>query len=1116
MYINIDSDYNVNVLSDSRKWNVYRVAYFNNGAWNTVPNAPTYLRSFNLTDYASDGSNITMGYVCGSKIVIDFKNAPTTLANSLTEGTQIILYLSLKGNENQTSSSQLSTVPYVIDETKIVPIMNGRNITVTAYDLSYLMTHEYVSAFENPTALEIVTEIATKYNLTVDVSVSQKIAELGSSLSGLTFKPLSGFTCKQTLGYIAGCFGCNARVGTGRKIYFEWFENSSMPDINNNVVYLGGSTLSERFIVKMIETGTSDNPIVYPDNANGYSINFENPYITADLARLIYENKIANNKISFRSGKVKYKGNPINTSGKIVTTTDINNVAVNFYIMKRTLNYNGGLSETIESFGESETTINYKINSPTQQRIDRALSKMEDAIKKSTDVITQTQGSTFELIPVDANDATQGNAGFKIHYEDTGSSAFDDCVIMGTAGGVGLSTNNGETFATAMYFYEDEDTGEIHGAINGEVIRVGSISADKIDTSQLVVSKENVDGLDAELAELLEVANEADKKAGNAEKTANTASSTASTANTNASNALSVANSANGKVASWASSHNTTLIDGAKIYTGSITAEQIAAGAISADKLNVGVAKRSNIMFNPEFNVVSDNTLEGWNAISGELTPQQGGWIKFKPSTTSYTGFYQDVWLKPGRYALVTRVNFYGVSRVDEDAAICLILNNKFNVFENEQILGNTWYKNKNEEMVVKQVFDYTGAEGFVSVGFGMFGFTFSNYLSSAWCALHETANEKTGFYSSNTNILSSNYKQSNVLVYKHEMEDNIPSDKAMGVDSENGLVVIGGKIGAFDFSKNTLSAELHVPFTNYPGGINSYFEIGASSGGVFDSVNTSSYLDAARTLYTHIEFSSSTDNLSLMCPEYVYCGNASESQYSVMTPTRIKTTDIEAETATIEEIGVDELTVSGALVVGATSANANITVNGRVITQSNRFEGLEHQRAGFGSIKVGVGQISNKSTAALELLGTDGTRSARLDVYDRGQTNSRGTLIVNNDDGSSSPLDIGVDDMWLNGKPIFSTLDIHTSKLNSLPATIDIGQKADVPIDNTWVLVSFNKTFSSAPKVVCSVEQKYSGTDETYSVCVGETTKTGFNVKLKRTSGDLGYNCSINWIAIA
>lgn len=819
MYINYDSNYNENVLSDSRKWNVYRVAYYDGGSWKTATDAKKYLRSFNLSDNSSDGSNITMGYVCGCKAVLEFKNAPTSLANIFAEGTQIMLYLSLKGKESDTYSSQLNTVPLVIDEVKVVPIMSGRNITVTAYDLSYLMTHEYVSAYENPTAIQMVTEIAAKYSLTVDGSVPTKISELGSSLSNMTFKPLSGFTYKQTLGYIAGCFGCNARVGIGRKIYFEWYETSSMPDIGNDIVYLGGSTLSERFTVKLIETGTSENPIVYPNNTSGYSINFENPYITADLVRLIYDNKIANNKISFRSGKVKYKGNPINTSGKIVKTTNIDNTPVKFYIMKRTLNYDGGLSETIECFGESETTINYKITSPTQQKINRALSRMEEAIKKSTDVITQTQGSTFELIPVDENDASKGNAGFKIHYKDTGSSAFDDCVIMGTAGGVGLSTNNGETFATAMYFYEDEDTGEIHGAINGEVIRAGSISADKIDTSQLKVGTGNVEGLDAELAELLEVANEADKKAGNAQATADTASSTASTANTNASNALSVANSANGKIANWASANNTTLIDGAKIYTGSITAEQIASNSITADKLSVGTGVVLNQFYNNEFY----DGNRGWYGYNGTLTAQgtnqSWAYMQFKPNDSGISAMMQKMWLVNGqRYAISAQIYPLGWTKNASTYYIRPFCGTAPGLVGDN--LSSAY--NYNGETVIKLVFDYDGNTGFVDTGIAFRGIMAGSTpctINIAWMSFSDAANETVGFYCTRKEWLASGYKESNYLggsVNSNTTADAYLTKNALTIDSAGNLVTLGtiksdnGEIGSMTYNTDRMDMTTH------------------------------------------------------------------------------------------------------------------------------------------------------------------------------------------------------------------------------------------------------------------------------------------------------------------
>ena len=70
----------------------------------------------------------------------------------------------------------------------------------------------------------------------------------------------------------------------------------------------------------------------------------------------------------------------------------------------------------------------------------------------------------------------------------------------------------------------------------------------------------------------------ADNALTNANKTANTANATAKTANTNASNAVTTANTANttaNGIKNNIYKSGTTLIDGAKIYTGSITADKI-------------------------------------------------------------------------------------------------------------------------------------------------------------------------------------------------------------------------------------------------------------------------------------------------------------------------------------------------------------------------------------------------------------------------------------------------------------------------------------------------------------------------------------------------------------
>lgn len=626
----LQSDYDVGIVSDNRSWRS-QINYYYDGTWSrTIP--MQRIKSFTLSDYSTDGNNITMGSVVGGKLTLNLVDVTSSMLSTFVDGTQIKLSLILE-NANATVKSSI----YVVDDKKIIKKKGGsNNATITAFDKTYLMTHKYVTSLTEPTCIDIVNEIADKYGLGVNSSVQDAVTAIDGA-TPTKFTPLADFTYKQTLGFMAGCYGCFAYINESDEICFGWYTDSDYT-IDRRYIYDNGLSFSEaenRTIV-MLETGTKSNPIVSPNNASGHSINFENPYITQAQADAIYTQKIANGKISYRVGKAKYKGNPLYSPGTIVAIKDIHSQTSPFYIMKRTLNYDGGLSETIESLGESETTISFKITSPTQQKIDRALSRMEEAIKKSTDVITQTQGSIFELIPVDKNDASKGNAGFKIHYQNTGTSAFDDCVIMGTAGGVGLSTNNGQTFATAMYFYQDE-AGEIHGAINGEVIRAGSISADKIDTSQLIVSKGNVDGLEAELESIIDSTYQAGVSANNA-------SVKATLANANANEAKETANATNLILGGLTALENgVTVIKGSTILTGSIGAAQIGAGAITAEKIDAGAitAEKVNVGWQ------SGNCATGWTSTpSGYVTVTSDSSYGNNPQITmssSYTSGNIDV-----------------------------------------------------------------------------------------------------------------------------------------------------------------------------------------------------------------------------------------------------------------------------------------------------------------------------------------------------------------------------------------------------------------------------------------------------------------------------------------
>ena len=461
--------YNEGIIANNRSWSV-RIKYYKDGSWRTLSNAKT--ASLTMSDYTIDGKNITMGSVVGGKLEFKVKDISGT---EFENGTKVKFDLKL-----DSSSVTLTSKPYVVDEMNLLKKTDGLyDGTIMAYDITYLMNKTYIPTANELFANEIVEAIANKYNLGIDDSVYDAIYAVDGD-DWTVFTIIPDFTEKQTLGYMAGCYGCYAYVTEDENIAFGWYTDGGK-SIAKNDVYEDGATVSEASprTYKMIESGTKETPLVYPSQAIGHSINFENPYITALQVEAIYNTKVANDKVTFSVAKVKYRGDPLNGGAGSILKARQANGQITMFVMKRTLYYDGGVYEVIESLGESESTISYKVASPTQQRIDRALSRMEEAIKNATDVITQTKGSVFELIPIDENDPSKGNSGWKLYSTQIGNNN----LILANSSGIGFSNDGGETFGAAANYIDENGVGHI----NGNYITAGSISADKIVTSQLVV-----------------------------------------------------------------------------------------------------------------------------------------------------------------------------------------------------------------------------------------------------------------------------------------------------------------------------------------------------------------------------------------------------------------------------------------------------------------------------------------------------------------------------------------------------------------------------------------------------------------------------------------------------
>ena len=96
-------------------------------------------------------------------------------------------------------------------------------------------------------------------------------------------------------------------------------------------------------------------------------------------------------------------------------------------------------------------------------------------------------------------------------------------------------------------------------------------------------------------------------------------------ASTNASNAISKADSVNTLLSSWCSANDKTLINGAKIYTGSIAAEKISVNTLSSLSANLGSITAGSININNKFIVDSAGNLKATSAeLTGRITATSG------------------------------------------------------------------------------------------------------------------------------------------------------------------------------------------------------------------------------------------------------------------------------------------------------------------------------------------------------------------------------------------------------------------------------------------------------------------------------------------------------------
>lgn len=342
------------------------------------------IQSVSLDEIVNSSDTLTFGCACSNKVTINFINPPT---NINYDNTYIEPYVGIKVSDIPLAYESVPLGKFYA--TEVETTNDYKNLKITAYDGFCKMTGKYI---KSPSIVGTV-----KIQAIYDDIKEQLASKCGVVLKDMICPDFDiawqdlDMTFTQAVGYLAGCLGCFARFDRDGLLEIVWYTNTNV-EINRNLQYMNGfqKTTDKPLTITSIVTGTQEDTISRGGGVNGTEINFENPFMTEEMADALWAKA---NNLTYTPCKVKWRGNPAVQAGDIVVAIDKNNTAHTVFVMSQQLVIGGGLNSTVECKGKSETTNNFSNSfSTASQKIERVYTKMDQAVINATSSITGANG----------------------------------------------------------------------------------------------------------------------------------------------------------------------------------------------------------------------------------------------------------------------------------------------------------------------------------------------------------------------------------------------------------------------------------------------------------------------------------------------------------------------------------------------------------------------------------------------------------------------------------------------------------------------------------------------------------------------------------------------------
>lgn len=352
------------------------------------------VKNFTITSGAEE---ITIGSAVASYVQATIENKGIALS-----GKEVSLEIGVEVD------GEMEYIPmglYTIQNPKI----ESNKVTFTAYDrLASRCNGAYYSKLGYPVdAVDILAEISTMTGVAIDTSTLQRGIQINqraiikegdyneeteeSEVITTYVNPFDGYTYKETIGFIAGLFGKFAICGRTGIIEFRWYQGIDY-EIPSNIFYNDLQETEESFSIKRLTCDNSDQTLSSGSGATGISM--QNPIMTQSILDGVY-NTVQG--LVFTPAALRFIGDMRLDIGDIVTAVKNDGTKFTIPIISLITSYDGGLMQTIASYGNTAEEDDSDTKGPITEMAERVEYELAFVKKLMVDNLTATNATIKNL-----------------------------------------------------------------------------------------------------------------------------------------------------------------------------------------------------------------------------------------------------------------------------------------------------------------------------------------------------------------------------------------------------------------------------------------------------------------------------------------------------------------------------------------------------------------------------------------------------------------------------------------------------------------------------------------------------------------------------------------------